>query len=87
MGDDDACFGLGYRAPLGGQKLSGDLRPDPASGTVKVLRLEKIEDIFEAIRFLRVRGAPPSGFARVMPWRLLLLVSKRKIIKTFWPYF
>lgn len=30
-------------------------------GTVKVLRLEKIEDIFEAIRFLRVRGAPAIG--------------------------
>ena len=26
-------------------------------GTVKVLRVEKLEDIFEAIRFLRVRGA------------------------------
>lgn len=30
-------------------------------GTVKVLRLEKIEDIFEAIRYLRVRGAPAIG--------------------------
>ena len=30
-------------------------------GTVKVLRIEKIEDIFEAIRFLRVRGAPAIG--------------------------
>ena len=30
-------------------------------GTVKVLRVEKIEDIFEAIRFLRVRGAPAIG--------------------------
>lgn len=30
-------------------------------GAVKVLRLEKIEDIFEAIRFLRVRGAPAIG--------------------------
>ncbi len=30
-------------------------------GTVKVLRLERIEDIFEAIRFLRVRGAPAIG--------------------------
>lgn len=30
-------------------------------GTVKLLRLEKIEDIFEAIRFLRVRGAPAIG--------------------------
>lgn len=30
-------------------------------GTVKVLRLAKIEDIFEAIRFLRVRGAPAIG--------------------------
>ncbi len=27
-------------------------------GTVKVLRVEKIEDIYEAIKFLRVRGAP-----------------------------
>ncbi|MCM1267682.1 MAG: S-methyl-5-thioribose-1-phosphate isomerase [Bacteroidales bacterium] len=30
-------------------------------GTVKVLKLSKIEDIFEAIRFLRVRGAPAIG--------------------------
>lgn len=30
-------------------------------GTVKVLRLEKIEDIFEAICYLRVRGAPAIG--------------------------
>lgn len=30
-------------------------------GTVKVLRLEKIEDIFEAIQYLRVRGAPAIG--------------------------
>ncbi len=30
-------------------------------GTVKVLRLEKIEDIFEAIKYLRVRGAPAIG--------------------------
>lgn len=30
-------------------------------GTVKVLRLEKTEDIFEAIRYLRVRGAPAIG--------------------------
>ncbi len=30
-------------------------------GTVKVLRVEKLEDIFEAIRFLRVRGAPAIG--------------------------
>ena len=30
-------------------------------GTVKALRVEKIEDIFEAIRFLRVRGAPAIG--------------------------
>ena len=30
-------------------------------GTVKVLRIEKIEDIFEAIRSLRVRGAPAIG--------------------------
>ncbi len=30
-------------------------------GTVKMLRIEKIEDIFEAIRFLRVRGAPAIG--------------------------
>lgn len=30
-------------------------------GTVKVLRIEKIEDIYEAIKFLRVRGAPAIG--------------------------
>lgn len=30
-------------------------------GTVKVLRLEKTEDIFEAIQYLRVRGAPAIG--------------------------
>ena len=30
-------------------------------GTVKVLQIDKIEDIFEAIRFLRVRGAPAIG--------------------------
>ncbi|MDE7233356.1 MAG: S-methyl-5-thioribose-1-phosphate isomerase, partial [Lachnospiraceae bacterium] len=30
-------------------------------GTVKVLRLERIEDIFEAIKYLRVRGAPAIG--------------------------
>ena len=30
-------------------------------GTVKVLRVDKIEDIFEAIRYLRVRGAPAIG--------------------------
>ena len=30
-------------------------------GTVKVLRLEKTEDIFEAIKYLRVRGAPAIG--------------------------
>lgn len=37
--------------------LDQTLLPD----TVKVLRLKKIEDIFEAIRFLRVRGAPAIG--------------------------
>lgn len=30
-------------------------------GMVKVLRLEKTEDIFEAIKYLRVRGAPAIG--------------------------
>lgn len=30
-------------------------------GTVKVLRLERTEDIFEAIKYLRVRGAPAIG--------------------------
>ncbi|MBD5517878.1 MAG: S-methyl-5-thioribose-1-phosphate isomerase [Lachnospiraceae bacterium] len=30
-------------------------------GTVKVLRLEKTEDIFEAVKYLRVRGAPAIG--------------------------
>lgn len=30
-------------------------------GTVKVLRLEKTEDIYEAIKYLRVRGAPAIG--------------------------
>lgn len=30
-------------------------------GTVKVLKLSKIEDIFEAIKYLRVRGAPAIG--------------------------
>lgn len=30
-------------------------------GTVKVLRLEKMEDIFEAVKYLRVRGAPAIG--------------------------
>lgn len=41
-------------------------------GTVKVLRVEKIEDIYEAIKFLRVRGLRPSGFAPVTGLRLRL---------------
>ena len=32
-------------------------------GTVKILKLSKIEDIWEAIKSLRVRGAPAIGVA------------------------
>ena len=32
-------------------------------GTVKVLQVSKIEDIWEAIKLLRVRGAPAIGVA------------------------
>ena len=48
-------------------RLSGDrncleiLDQTLLPGTVKVLRLEKTEDIFEAIKYLRVRGAPAIG--------------------------
>lgn len=48
-------------------RLSGDrscleiLDQTLLPGTVKVLRIDRLEDIFEAIRYLRVRGAPAIG--------------------------
>ena len=53
-------------------------------GTVKVLQIDKIEDIFEAIRFLRVRGRRRSASAQPTGLRLLHPASRRRITRFFW---
>ena len=46
-----------------GQKLAGHHRPDASSGTIKRIHLNTKEEIWEAIKKLRVRGAPAIGAA------------------------